>query len=227
MNTNTPLQLKHFSEKNAKLLASNVTKFLEKKGIKVPHTMALELAGSLCGFANWQGLKAAIAQKMEEDAQKPNVLCYEDFLTTFKPLKNHLVGSPNADGFGFETFGVELEFVREVHDRNPRCVWTCVEGDGTSWIIPGLHFVNRLFYFVTNKPAKVLSYQIAYGHDEGDLCFELSVLNPETQQSEIFDTRYGACAEDVLDSANIDYTEEVDGVVEEGQSRVIIVKQII
>ncbi|MDO8416355.1 MAG: hypothetical protein Q7S87_09110 [Agitococcus sp.] len=226
MTTPHPLQLKYLTEKNAKALASSITKFLKGNSIAVPHALALELAGSLCGFADWHGLKTAIAQKEIEEAQKPKVMKYEDFLASFRPLQNHLDSNATADGFGFNTSGAEFNFVKEVYAKNPLCVWTCIEGEGTSWIASGLHHVNRLFYIITNKPAKGPLYDIAYGHDEGDLCFELSVLNPETHQSEVIDTKYGSTVEEVLELANIDYTEEIAGIVEEGQSRVIIVKQL-
>lgn len=95
------------------------------------------------------------------------------------------------------------------------------------WISDGLHTVNRMFYFITKKPAlDGRFYEIPYGHDEDDLCFEISVLNPETKESEVLDTRYGISAEDVLEGAGIDYDEKVPGVVDAGQSRVIIVKQV-
>lgn len=226
--SNSQLQLKDLSEKSAKALATSVTKFLATQGVALQHTKALDLAGTLCGFADWHGLQAAIVDKEAQDAKKPIQMSFEDFLEQFKPITNHLDDNANADGLAFETGGDEMAAVRAAYEKNPRTVWTCVEGEGTMWITEGLHHVNRMFYFITKKPAlDGRVYEIPYGHDDGDLCFEISVLNPETNESEVLDTRYGCSAEDVLASAGIDYDEQVEGVVGEGQSRVIIVKQII
>jgi len=224
---NSQLQLKDLSEKNAKALASSVTKFLKAHGIELQHTKALDLTGTLCGFGNWQGLQAAIVKKEEEDASKPIIMSYDEFFDTFRPVKNKLDPHAPADGYGFETYGAEWEAVQAAHARDPGTVWTVVDGEGTAWLSEGLHYVNRAFYFITRKPAIAgRVYNIPYGHEVGDLAFEISVINPDTQESEIIDVRYGASAEEVLADASIDYTEEVEGVVEEGQSRVIIVKQV-
>jgi hypothetical protein len=225
--SNTQLQLKDLSEKNAKALATTVTKFLKSQGISLQHTKALDLAGTLCGFADWHGLQAAIDQKQAEEASQPIRMSYDEFLDKFKPIRNHLDDNANADGFAFETYGKEFEAVLAAYEKNPRSVWTCVEGDNSTWITEGLHHVNRMFYFITKKPAlENRTYYIAYGHDEGDPCFEISVVNPETNDSQLIDTRHCTSAEEALELANIDYNEEVEGLLEEGQSRVIIVKQV-
>jgi hypothetical protein len=53
------------------------------------------------------------------------------------------------DGFMFETFGEELEMI--VMFMNDRQVWTWVDADGGTYIIPGYHYVNRIGYFLTEK----------------------------------------------------------------------------
>ena len=57
---------------------------------------------------------------------------------------------------GFETFGADLETVRKANEANPDTVWTLVD-DGTRWgsIIPGMHWVNRMGYFITEVAAPV------------------------------------------------------------------------
>lgn len=225
--SNSQMQLKDLSEKSAKALATSVSKFLSTQGITLQRTKALDLAGTLCGFADWHGLQAAIVRKEADEAKKPIQMSYEAFLENFKPIANSLDVNASADGLAFETYGDEYAAVLAAHAKNPRSVWTCIEGEGTMWISEGLHTVNRMFYFITKKPAlDGRYYEIPYGHDEDDLCFEISVLNPETKESEVLDTRYGLSAEEVLEGAGIDYDEEVPGVVEVGQSRVIIVKQV-
>jgi hypothetical protein len=224
---NSQLQLKDLSEKNAKAIATSVTKFLASQGINLQHTKALDLAGTLCGFGDWQGLQAAIVRKEADEAATPIKMSYEDFIEKFKPIKNTLCDHANADGYAFALKGAEYEAVLAAYERNPGTVWTCTEGDASMWIGEGLHSVNRQFYLITKKPAQAgRFYEIPYGHDEGDLCFEVSVMNPETRESEVIDTMYESSADAVLDRIDIDLNEEFEGVVDAGQSRVIIVKQV-
>lgn len=226
MNNNSQLQLKDLSEKSAKALATSVTKFLAAQGITLQHTKALDLAGTICGFGDWHGLQAAVSRKEAEEANTPIKMSYEDFLDKFKPVKNTLCAHANADGFAFALSGPEWAAVQEAYERNPGTVWTCTEGDGSMWITEGVHQVNRQFYLITKKPAQAgRFYEIPYGHDEGDLCFEVSVMNPDTRESEVIDTIYDSSAEAVLDRIDLDIDEEFD-VVEAGESRIIIVKQI-
>lgn len=80
---------------------------------------------------------------------------YEDFLTTYKPIINHL--DPNAsfqdesgNGILFETYGEEVVFVKK---QDPACIWMYGDGDdGGSFIWSGWGFVNRLGYIVTEVP---------------------------------------------------------------------------
>lgn len=76
---------------------------------------------------------------------------WELFLDRHKPLKNHLDDNAAENGFMFETFGAEWEFVRS-HDCHK--VFTIVEGDtGNAWYAcPGFHIVNRIGYFVVEVP---------------------------------------------------------------------------
>ena len=66
----------------------------------------------------------------------------------FRPIKNPH-GDHGWDGTLWETYGAELNFVRNQHENK---VWTLVEEDGVMFIISGFHFVNRVGYFVTEKP---------------------------------------------------------------------------
>lgn len=46
------------------------------------------------------------------------------------------------------------------HDRailqsvDPRCIWTMIDGDGGVYMASGMHFVNRIYYFVSNEPCE-------------------------------------------------------------------------
>lgn len=48
----------------------------------------------------------------------------------------------------FETFGMDWQIVRNAH---PRSVFTWVSGDG-DFIVAGRRWVNRVCYFITEKP---------------------------------------------------------------------------
>ena len=44
--------------------------------------------------------------------------------------------------------------VKDADAKNPATVWTLVECDGLQYIAAGLHYVNRLGYFITELPAE-------------------------------------------------------------------------
>lgn len=49
----------------------------------------------------------------------------------------------------FETFGDDFEFVQK---QPPHKIWTEMDfGDGKIHILNGMHFVNRVAYYVTKK----------------------------------------------------------------------------
>lgn len=223
---NTKLQLKDLNEKNAKALATSATKFLKSKGITVPHTMALDLAGVLAGYADWHGLQAAIVAAETERVRTPIKMSYDDFINEFKPIKNYLDDNASGDGCGFETYGAELEAVRAALEKNPRKVWTVVDAGGTSYIQEGYHHVNRMFYFITNKPAEEgRTYDIPYGHDEGDLQIEISVMNRETKEMTIVDTRFGSTLEEVVDMLDDLIDSEIDEIEEDGGKAIVILRE--
>jgi len=82
-------------------------------------------------------------------------LTEEAFAAQYRLRTNHLNPSASwacGEGAGclFETYGVELAFVRQ---QNPRTVWTLIDGDnGDPYILSGLHPVNRLGYLVSTAP---------------------------------------------------------------------------
>ena len=73
------------------------------------------------------------------------------FLDRHKPKLNHLEPNAACDGFMFETFGDEWQFVKSQPVNH---VFTITEGDnGKNWYAgPGFHIVNRIGYFVTEIP---------------------------------------------------------------------------
>lgn len=76
-------------------------------------------------------------------------MTWEEFETTYKPIKNSITKYPSDTQLAFETYGEEQEFVFAQPDN---VVWTEVDGDGGCYIIAGKHFVNRIQYYVTEVP---------------------------------------------------------------------------
>jgi hypothetical protein len=74
------------------------------------------------------------------------------FFDVYEPIKNHIDTNAATDGCLFETFGEELDFVTKVCRENPKRVWTLVDDDeGYLKVVAGMHLVNRLGYFITQK----------------------------------------------------------------------------
>lgn len=79
---------------------------------------------------------------------------YDLWIDKYRPILNTL--QPDGadgpfDGTMFETFGEELDLVRE--RGGPNCIWTLVSGDeGREIIVAGMRHVNRLGYFITGIP---------------------------------------------------------------------------
>jgi hypothetical protein len=86
------------------------------------------------------------------------------FIERFRPIVNHIDPHAGFDfGYGgclFETYGREFEFVRQ---QDAARVWTLIEADGEFYADSGLHFVDRLGYFVSETPvqsAEALSFRL-------------------------------------------------------------------
>jgi hypothetical protein len=71
---------------------------------------------------------------------------YDAWVDTFKPIKNHLT---KYGELHFETYDEEYEFVKTQPNEN---IWTEVDGDGGTYIVSGLHWVNRIHYYITENP---------------------------------------------------------------------------
>jgi len=75
---------------------------------------------------------------------------YDEWVATYKPIKNHIDTNASFDGEMFETYGDEVEFVKQ---QDPAYIWMYGDGDdGGSYIWSGWHFVNRIGYFITEVP---------------------------------------------------------------------------
>jgi len=86
----------------------------------------------------------------------PNLiqLTEDEWFEQFKPIPNHIDNNASFNddeqGYMFETYGEELEFVKA---QEPNRIWTYFDGDdGGTYISDGYHVVNRIGYFVTALP---------------------------------------------------------------------------
>lgn len=82
----------------------------------------------------------------------------DQWAETYKPVPNHI---NNTHGYSidgccvlFETYGPEFDYVREMAITQPGHVWTYMDDDnGNPCIGLGIHYVNRIGYFITKIPA--------------------------------------------------------------------------
>ena len=101
------------------------------------------------------GYKLALQDVVREAADPepaPPMLAvtYDDWLAAYRPVRNSIREDVPFDGCMFETIGPELDAITAA---DPACVWTIVEGEDESlWLLSGCHFVNRLGYFITERP---------------------------------------------------------------------------
>ena len=94
-------------------------------------------------------------QEMEVVVLNNYTLISEDeFIEKYKPIKNHFESRNGAwNDTEFETFGKELEYVLEYFHKHPLNVWTHIECDADC-ILSGMHFVNRMGFFITEVPVE-------------------------------------------------------------------------
>ena len=100
-------------------------------------------------------------------------LTEEEWFDKFKPIPNHIDEnasfSDGDNGYMFETYGEELDFVKS-HQSNR--IWTYCDNDfgGTS-IFQGMRIVNRIGYFVTIVPFDAnKDYQIQISNEDVYVC---------------------------------------------------------
>lgn len=71
------------------------------------------------------------------------------FAEKYRPEYNHINGNTDEYNHSFETYGVELDYVKAQGNNR---IWTRVQGDMSDLIVAGYHLVNRLEYYVTEVP---------------------------------------------------------------------------
>jgi hypothetical protein len=81
------------------------------------------------------------------------LLTIEEWEHHFKPVNNHIDLESSFDGIMFETYTEEYDYVASIGQKEPNRIWTLVDGeDGDTLIINRWAFVNRIGYFITEKP---------------------------------------------------------------------------
>jgi hypothetical protein len=88
---------------------------------------------------------------------KKVILTIEEWDHHFKPMVNHLDKNASFDdgsgGIMFETYGVEYDHVAAIGQQDPNRIWTYMDTDyGNTVITNSWSFVNRIGYFITEKP---------------------------------------------------------------------------
>ena len=89
---------------------------------------------------------------------------HEDVLYAhFRPFRHDKSEFDIWGGLGLETFGHDLHLVRSYPTE---CVWSVLDdGDGPDqWIAPGIHFVNRVCYLLTELPHDWADVQFRVHH---------------------------------------------------------------
>jgi hypothetical protein len=74
---------------------------------------------------------------------------YEDWIAWYAPEKNQIDPNASFNGFMFETYGPELQYVKGMPDNQ---IWTLIEEDGKMFLCPGYRFVNRFGYMICTIP---------------------------------------------------------------------------
>ena len=81
-------------------------------------------------------------------SEQQTVMNYEEWLEKYKPIMNPYCEAP-FEGKMFETSGKELDHVHRVLENSKQSVWTYMESNGHSHIVPGYQHIDRLGYFIT------------------------------------------------------------------------------
>ena len=69
----------------------------------------------------------------------------KEWAEKYQLITNHFTN----DGYSFETYGEELEYVM-LQDTNH--IWTELDGDEGVYIVAGYHYANRIQYYISVVP---------------------------------------------------------------------------
>ena len=94
---------------------------------------------------------------------------HEDvFYEHFRPFRHEKSEFDIWGGLGLETYGHDLHLVRSYPTE---CVWSFLDGGAgpDQWISPGIHFVNRVCYLLTEVPSDWVDVQLRVHHNLNSL----------------------------------------------------------
>lgn len=83
-----------------------------------------------------------------------NIISYKEWEQTYKLINNPNNMDDDFWGCMFETYGTDIEYLKANHTAKYN-LWTLVDNNPNSRyldVVPGVHWVNRMGYFVTEVP---------------------------------------------------------------------------
>lgn len=77
-------------------------------------------------------------------------LTINEFMEHFVPLRNPDITKKAYDGFGFDVYGDDLEYVKNYAKRlGENYIWTVIKD---AHIVSGMRIVDRTLYIITTNP---------------------------------------------------------------------------
>ena len=97
-------------------------------------------------------------------AMQANVFHEDVFYEHFRPFRHDKSEFDIWGGLGLETYGYDLHLVRTYRTE---FVWSVLDGccGPDQWIVPGIHWVNRVCYLLTEVPHDWADVQFRVHHN--------------------------------------------------------------
>lgn len=108
---------------------------------------------------------ASVAEKFPS---LPLILHEDTFYDFFIPYRHPESHDNIWGGHGLETYGEDLKLVFRL---NRNYVWTVLDGSDKpdQWVVPNIHYVNRVCYLVTQIPHNELPVEFRIPHRNSSL----------------------------------------------------------
>lgn len=79
-------------------------------------------------------------------------MTWDEWVEKYKPVENHLVKEAPMDGYMFETYGEEIDYLKQQCKDDAYHLWTVLDAEDTLFLSMGFHVVNRIGYILTEVP---------------------------------------------------------------------------
>lgn len=225
VNPSSPAVIPESIDKAAAVLVGD---FLKSKGIEYDDNAAIELVLAISKLLHERGPEDSIDTFPMAQHKASTKYSLAEFETKFKPIKNQINTNTEYDGYGFGTHGAEYAVVQEMLKKDALKVWTVINGEVSTWLVSGWHYVNRDFYVITENAAPQDSFiEIAYGHDESDKLYEVTVVNGVDESEEFKDSVYAESASYARERFADDISGEVSRILKEGGQPYVTVVQVV